>query len=85
MASGGAITLTRDPSGRRASQIGEDSSTRRPTWLTIRWQMFMSCWLSRNRTPVSWILPPTSMKVRPAPLTMMSAMSSRARSGSSGP
>ena len=31
---------------------------------------------------VSWILPPTSMKVRFAPLTMMSAMSSRASSGS---
>jgi hypothetical protein len=34
---------------------------------------------------VSWILPPTSMKVRVGPLTMMSAMSSRASSGSSGP
>ncbi|MCY1376449.1 hypothetical protein D9M69_639380 [compost metagenome] len=41
--SGGAMTLTREPSGRRASQIGEDSSTRRPTWLTIRWQMLSSC------------------------------------------
>ncbi len=85
MASGGAMMLTREPSGRRASQIGEASSTRRPTWLTIRWQMFINCWLSRNRTPVSWILPPTSMKARFAPLTMMSAMSSRASSGSSGP
>ena len=36
MASGGAITLTREPSGRRASQIGELSSTRRPTWETMR-------------------------------------------------
>ena len=61
MASGGAITLTRDPSARRASQIGEDSSTRRPIWLTMRWQMFMSCALSRNRMLVSWILPLTSM------------------------
>ena len=43
IASGGAMTLTRLPSGRRASQIGLDSSTRRPTWLTMRWQMFMSC------------------------------------------
>jgi hypothetical protein len=34
--SGGAMTLTREPSGRRASQIGEDSSTRRPIWLTMR-------------------------------------------------
>jgi hypothetical protein len=51
MASGGAMTLTREPSGRRASQIG-DSSTRRPTWLTMRWQMLRSCWLSRKRMPV---------------------------------
>ena len=29
IASGGAMTLTREPSSRRASQIGEDSSTRR--------------------------------------------------------
>ena len=32
-----------------------------PTWLTMRWQMFRSCWLSRKRTFVNWILPPTSM------------------------
>ena len=85
MASGGAMTLTRDPSGRRASQIGELSSTRRPTCDTIRWQMFISWVLSRKRTLVSWTLPLTSMNTRPAPLTMMSAMSSRASSGSSGP
>ena len=85
MANGGAMTLTRDPSSRRASQIGEDSSTRLPTWLTIRWQMFISCALSRKRTLVSWIFPATSMKHRAGPLTMMSAMSSRASSGSSGP
>ena len=30
-ASGGMIALTREPSGSRASTIGEDSSTRRPT------------------------------------------------------
>ena len=83
--SGGAITLTREPSGRRASQIGDDSSTRRPIWLTMRWQMLSSCWLSRNRMPVFWILPLTSMNTAPEPLTMMSAMSSRASSGSSGP
>jgi hypothetical protein len=44
-----AMALTREPSARRASQIGEDSSTRRPTWLTMRWQMLSSCWLSRKR------------------------------------
>jgi hypothetical protein len=42
IASGGTMTLTREPSGRRASQIGEDSSTRRPIWLTMRWQMLSS-------------------------------------------
>ena len=52
IASGGTMALTREPSARRASQIGEDSSTRRPTWLTMRWQMFSSCWLSRKRMPV---------------------------------
>ena len=31
MASGGMIALTREPSGRRASAIGDDSSMRRPT------------------------------------------------------
>ncbi|MCY1242964.1 hypothetical protein D9M72_559650 [compost metagenome] len=63
MASGGAMTLTRDPSGRRASQIGLDSSTRRPTWPTMRWQIDSSCALSRNRISDSCTLPPTSMKV----------------------
>jgi hypothetical protein len=35
-ASGGMITLTRSPVGRRASTIGLDSSTRRLTWETMR-------------------------------------------------
>ena len=35
-ASGGMIALTREPSGSRASTIGELSSTRRPTALTMR-------------------------------------------------
>src|SRR5438477_5889173 len=35
-ASGGSTTFTRDPSRRRASHIGELSSTRRPTVLTMR-------------------------------------------------
>src|SRR3989339_300013 len=48
MASGGMITLTRLPSGRRASQIGDDSSTRRPMAPTILWQTVTRCWLSRN-------------------------------------
>ena len=82
IASGGTMTLTREPSGKRASQIGLASSTRRPIWLTMRWQMLRSWELSRKRTPVFCILPATSMKQVLAPLTMMSAMSSRASSGS---
>ena len=35
-ASGGMITFTRSPVGRRASTIGLDSSTRRLTWETMR-------------------------------------------------
>ena len=35
-ASGGTMAFTRDPSGRRASTIGELSSIRRPTALTMR-------------------------------------------------
>jgi hypothetical protein len=35
MASGGMMALTREPSGSRASTIGEDSSIRRPTRETI--------------------------------------------------
>ena len=31
---------------------------------TMRWQMFISCALSRKRMLVSWTLPPTSMKTR---------------------
>ena len=47
-ASGGMIALTREPSGSRASTIGEVSSTRRPTRETIR-SMICSRWsLSRK-------------------------------------
>ena len=35
IASGGMTAFTREPSGRRASTIGDDSSMRRPTWDTI--------------------------------------------------
>ena len=41
------IALTRDPSGRRASTIGELSSTRRPTPLTMRS-------MTRSRCSSSW-------------------------------
>ena len=49
-ATGGMITLTREPSARRASTIGDDSSTRRPSGATMRSTMRMMCWSSRKRT-----------------------------------
>ena len=42
-ASGGMITLTRDPSLRRASTIGDNSSTRRPMLETMRSMTCISC------------------------------------------
>ena len=49
-ARGGMMTLTREPSGRRASTMGLDSSTRRPTPPAIRCAMWRRCWASRKRT-----------------------------------
>jgi hypothetical protein len=61
MASGGMMALTRDPSGRRASTIGDDSSTRRPTLLQMR-SMTVSRWaLSRKFTFTRDSLPRRSM------------------------
>ncbi len=47
-ASGGMIALTREPSGKRASTIGDDSSTRRPTRLTMRSMIASRCALLRK-------------------------------------
>jgi hypothetical protein len=47
-ASGGMMALTREPSGRRASTMGEDSSTRRPTRETMR-SMICSRWRSSRK------------------------------------
>ncbi len=59
-ASGGMIALTRLPSGRRASTIGDDSSMRRPTCETIL-SMIRSRWASSTkRTSVCSILPARS-------------------------
>jgi hypothetical protein len=60
-ASGGMIALTRLPSGRRASTIGEDSSMRRPTCDTIL-SMIRRRWaLSTNEIDVRSSLPLRSM------------------------
>ena len=59
--SGGMIALTREPSVRRASTIGLDSSTRRPIGAMIR-SMIRMTWSSFwNTTFVSSSLPERSM------------------------
>ena len=51
------ITLTREPSTRRASTIGDDSSTRRPIGAMMRSMMRITCSSFWNVTLVSSILP----------------------------
>ncbi len=59
-ASGGMMALTREPSCRRASTMGEDSSTRRPMRETMRSMICIRCWLSLNDKMVFSSLPPRS-------------------------
>ncbi len=56
-ARGDMIALTREPSGRRASTMGLDSSMRRPIGEMILRMMLVTCWLSVNRRGVLWIFP----------------------------
>ena len=61
IAAGGMTALKRLPSGRRASTIGLDSSTLRPTVAAIR-RITFSIWLtSSNFTRLRSILPSRSM------------------------
>ena len=53
---GGMIALTREPSTRRASTIGLDSSTRRPSGATMRSMMRITCSSFWNVTLVSSML-----------------------------
>ncbi len=79
------IALTRLPSGRRASTIGDDSSTRRPTCETIL-SMIRSRWaLSTNEASARSSRPSRSTKIRSWALTMTSVTESSRRNGSSGP
>ena len=55
--SGGTMTLTRNPSFRRASASGEVWSTRRPTEFTIRCAIWNRCSSSRNWIGASSSLP----------------------------
>ena len=56
------IALTRLPSGRRASTIGDDSSMRRPICDTILSMMRIRCASSTNVASVGSILPVRSTK-----------------------
>ena len=57
---GRTATFTREPSSRRASHIGCDSSTRRPTAETILLMMRKRCASSLKRTPHGSSTPPRS-------------------------
>lgn len=59
--SGGMMTLTRSPEGRRASTIGFDSSTRRLTVDTIRSMVCSSCSGLLNRAATGSTRPARSM------------------------
>ena len=83
--SGGMIALTRLPSGRRASTIGEDSSTRRPTCETILSMIRRTCDSSTKRTSLSSSFPWRSTYTRSYALTMTSVTESSRSSGSIGP
>ena len=84
-ASGGMMAFTRDPSASRASTMGDDSSTRRPTAPTIRSMICNKCRSSRNLTSTFCSLPKRSTKTMSLPFTRMSEMVGSASSASSGP
>ena len=54
---GGMIAFTREPSGKRASTVGDDSSMRRPSGETMRSMTRITCSSSLNSTSVSSSLP----------------------------
>ena len=60
-ANGGMIAFTRDPSSRRASTSGDDSSMRRPTLVTIRSITRRRCGSSLNLTWLRVSFPLRSM------------------------
>ena len=59
--SGGITAHTREPSLRRASTMGDESSMRRPTFETMRSMIMRTCAWSLKRTLVSTSLPARSM------------------------
>ena len=84
-ASGGTTALTRLPSGRRASTIGLDSSTRRPMRETILSIVRRRCASSVKCASAGISLPDFSSQTLLWPLTMTSETSGSRRNGSIGP
>ena len=84
-ASGRITTLTRSPPGRRASTIGEDSSTRRLTRLTIRSTTFSNCCSVLNDASTSSSRPARSTQTLSSPLIMISLMVASSNNGSKAP
>ena len=83
--SGGMIALTRDPSGRRASTSGDDSSIRRPIWPTIFVMIRRRCDASVKVSGVCDRRPARSIQMSFGPLTMISDTDGSASRRSSGP
>ena len=84
-ASGGTMALIREPSARRASTMGEDSSTRRPTPCTMR-SMMRRYWCGEVKTiSLRSILPLRSIQISSYALHMISVMLPSASMTSSGP
>ncbi len=79
------MALTREPSGRRASTIGEDSSTLRPTRDTMRSMICIKWRSSRNTASILVRIPFFSINTLSLPLTRMSEISRSRSKGSSGP
>ena len=69
---GGMIAFTRDPSGSRASTIGDDSSMRRPIWPTIFVMILRNCESSENRRRVCERRPSRSIQMSEQPFTITS-------------
>ena len=79
------MALIRDPSASRASTMGEDSSTRRPTAWTMR-SMIRRYWCGVVKMmSLRWILPLRSIQISSYALHMISVIVLSASSASSGP
>ena len=79
------IAFTREPSGRRASTSGDDSSIRRPICPTIFVMIRRRCDESLKVSVVGESRPPRSIQMSRGPLTMISEIVGSERNRSSGP